>query len=523
MTSKSDFILTWRASAYALLAAIVSIFSVHLFFEGAGYRPSEILFVISVIATGQAFMSIKRGSAESTLLPLFLADAVLAMLLVKASGSSSSPFLVLFPLLSLGGSIIFTPVAAFTLAGFCIVFMALAVGFGFSILGNAAAITATSLLGIYLMRALQQTDTALTASEGARRRLENLQKAILANIPSGLMSIDSQGRVIQVNGVGMRILGLPEDQILGRDLRSVLPRIDSQVSKLNTLVPVLDHHEPGVDRPTVRYRRPGDVEELQLGYSVARLTDPVDRGVLGTLVVFQDLTKVIQLEENLRLSEKLAAVGKLAAGIAHEIRNPLASISGSAQLLSSLTGLSDEDKTLLSIIQRESSRLDNLITDFLEYVRPTKLKFEVVALDEVVAKLIESMNVNPKWQKLGCKLTSAMGGGVKVQGDANRISQVLMNFAWNSGQAGARRAEFRLGPGPRLELRDDGSGISPEVRSRIFEPFFTTKETGTGLGLAVSYKVLQAMEAQIEVISPIPDFTEKGGTMIRIDFRGADV
>ena len=517
----SPQIFCWRAVAYAALLALISIFSSSLFYEGAGYHPSDVFFVISVVTVGQAILA-WSVQAESSLFALFLADAVIAMLLVRSSGSSASPFLVLFPMLSLGGAVILRPLYALILAGVSIAFMSLSVGFGLAILGNAAAILATSFLGIYLTRALKKSDIALSASEGARRRLENLQKAILANIPSGLMSVDSQGRIIQINRVGVRILGLSEDQVLSRSLRTLLPDVESQVTRLNTLVPVLEAQEAHNDRPTVKYRKPDNSEELQLGYSVARLTDPADRGVLGTLVVFQDLTNVMKLEENLRTSEKLAAVGKLAAGIAHEIRNPLAGISGSAQLLASLTNLSEEDGRLLAIIIRESTRLDSLITDFLEYVRPAKAKLETVHLDDLVAKLIESLQVNPKWQKLSCEIRLKVNGTgpVLAQGDAHRITQVLMNFALNSGQAGARNAEFTLGPGPRLELRDDGSGIPPELQTRLFEPFFTTKESGTGLGLATSYKAIEAMEARIEILSPLPDFVAKGGTMIRIDFKG---
>lgn len=516
---QAALIFCGRAAAYIAVTLLLSLFSPHLLFEGAGFEAPQIFLVISIVTFGQALISHVRNS-ETSVFALFLADSAVAMLLVRASGSSTSPFLVLFPLLSLAGAVLFRPVLVSILAVFSIGLMSIAVGFGVAILGNTAAILATTALGLYLMRTLRSKDSALSASEVARRRLENLQKAILTNIPSGLVSVDSQGRIIQVNGVGVRILGVRESDVLFRPLKSLLPEIERQISHLTTLVPTASAPEAATDRPTVRYRRPDTNEELQLGYSVARLTDPEDRSLLGSLLVFQDLTNVMKLEENLRLSEKLAAVGKLAAGIAHEIRNPLAGISGSAQLLSSLTDLGEEDQRLLDIIQRESARLDSLINDFLEYVRPSKLKVETVDLTATVVKLIENMRVNPRWLKHACELELVGSPGpILVEGDANRITQVLMNFVLNSGQAGAKRAEFRLSADGRLELRDSGPGIPAEIRSRIFEPFFTTKESGTGLGLAISYKVLEALGAHVEVVSPTPDFCPTGGTMFRIEFR----
>ncbi|MBS1984904.1 MAG: PAS domain S-box protein [Bdellovibrionales bacterium] len=511
-----------RTIAYLLIISILSLFAGHIFFEGSGYEASDIFLLVAIVAVGQALVVFGRD-LHSPLYALFLADSAVAMALVRASGSSSSPFLVLFPIISLGGSILFNAPFALVLAALNVVFMSLAVGFGVAILGNGAAIVATTCLGLYLMRALRRSDIALNVSEDARRRLENLQKAILANIPSGLMSVDSQGRIIQINRVGVRILNVAESDVLNRSLRDVLPGVHEQIHRLNTLVPLLEFQESSPDRPTVRYRRKDSGEELQLGYSVARLTDPDDKEVLGSLVVFQDLTAIIKLEESLRLSEKLAAVGKLAAGIAHEIRNPLAGISGSAQLLGSLSDLGEDDRKLLTIIQRESARLDSLITEFLEYVRPPTPKLEAVELNDVVSRLIESLKVNSKWQQLSCEITLKNLGSESTlaRGDVNKITQVLMNLALNSGQAGAHRAEITVGPGPVVELRDDGSGIPLELQARIFEPFFTTKEKGTGLGLAVSYRVLESMEAKVQVVSPLPDFAAKGGTMIRIEFKGA--
>lgn len=481
-------VLAYRGLAYLILTTLFGLFSSSLVFEGSVLGVTPIFMALAVVALGQSlavFFDGDQPQAESTLFAFFLADAALAMILVKSSGSSSSPFLVLYPLLSLATSVLFRGKKAHGYAVLLMIFVVPSVGFSLSILGNGLGIVLTSLLGGYLAKALDKSGVALKYSEVERRRLENLQKAILTNIPSGLMSVNAHDVIIQVNVIGSQILGLPESALLNHHLRDILPEITDKIVRLNTQVPVLGADMVGPERRSVSYRKPSG-EILELGYSVSRLMDPEDHQPLGNLVVFQDLTMITKMEEELRLSEKLAAVGKLAAGIAHEIRNPLAGISGSAQLLSAAasSNMHEEDLHLLNIIQRESVRLDLLITEFLEYVKPQKAKLEPVELYHLVEQVIESLQVNAKWKKLSCeaKIHPLSRKELYASGDRNKIIQALMNFLLNAGQAGAQVVELSIlssQSGPVLEIRDDGKGISPEHQVHLFEPFFTTKESGT--------------------------------------------
>jgi two-component system sensor histidine kinase PilS (NtrC family) len=518
---ETALIFALRGGFYVFFMGFLGVFGSAVVFEGAGYSQVELFMLASAIALGQAIMSLRRQPPAS-LLALFLCDAALVMSLVKVSGASSSPFLVLFPLLAISGAVIFPIKMTLILVAASLVFSGEAVGWGISLLSNWVAILAVSFLGIYLVKLLTKSGQDLKKSEVARRRLENLQKAILANIPSGLMSVDSKGLIIQVNQVGSRILGLTEAAVLNRPLLDVVPGFKRGFERLEEVLAsggksLTDDFR---NRPVLDYFM-ADGKLLRLGFSLAALEDPEDGHILGTLVVFQDLTLILKLEEDLRMSEKLAAVGKLAAGIAHEIRNPLAGISGSAQLLSGTASLGAEDAHLLHIIQRESVRLDGLITEFLEYVRPHRLELHAVDLAKVTADVVESLQVNSKWVELGCKLEieNLHNAPLLVQGDANKITQVLMNFILNAGQAKAHRVLVRLGEGPFLQVLDDGSGISPENMKRLFEPFFTTKEKGTGLGLAISYRVLEAMGARVKVLSPADGFAERGGTVFKIEFQ----
>lgn len=513
--------LAYHAGVYGFLLILFSFFPRIIVSD---YITDQQLFQIRVLLGAllgaHVLIGLKRFVPQSPVVVLFLADPVIGLLLVRLSGGSSSPFLVLFPLIALSAVVAFRRKSAILIVAVLLVFQGWAVGFIPSLIGNSAATLLISALGFYLVRALSGSESMLRASEISRRRLENLQKAILANIPSGLMSVDSEGRIIQVNNVGVKILGLSEQELVSTPLRLHLPDIAGDVTRLSTLVPQMGSMDSALrprDRPSLKYRRKSG-ELMQLGYSVARLSDPIDGGIIGSLVVFQDLTDVIKMEDNLRVSEKLAAVGKLAGSIAHEIRNPLASISGSAQLLEETTGMNFEDKRLLRIIQRESSRLDVLITDFLDYVRPQNPKMESVDLGAVADEVCNSLKVSPKFNHLNCLIDLRRNGENRVLADFNRVAQVLLNLILNAGQAGAKKVTVDCTVSSVISIWDDGPGIPPENQARIFEPFFTTKESGTGLGLATSYRVLESMGATVRVESPIPQHTPSGGACFTLQF-----
>jgi two-component system sensor histidine kinase PilS (NtrC family) len=469
--------------------------------------------IASIIMVGQSLLLFSKDDRVS-LFTLLLADGALVMSLVKVSGASSSPFLTLFPLLGLAGALLFEARYAFLLILACTLYIGNALSWGITVIWNWTALFLVGALGIYLVKALRKSGQALAISESARRRLESLQRAILTNIPSGLISVDTERRIIQMNRVSEEILGLSESSIVMTSLEKILPTLDF-IEKEG--IPDFAR-----SRPVIEYSHP-EGRRLKLGYTTATLTD-VDSGrVLGKLIVFQDLTGVIQLEEDLRKSEKLAAVGKLAAGIAHEIRNPLAGITGSAQLLAGLKDLGTDDRRLLSIIQKEAARLDDLISDFLDYVRPPKLVMDRINLTLVVQETLEALENHAVImnEKRKLKLDAEGEENVFITGDSNKIKQVLINLVINAAQAGASQITVNVKSSGIVRVIDDGSGIETKVIGRLFEPFFTTKDKGTGLGLAMSYRLLEAMGAGIKVISPISEDSANRGTMFIIEFKGS--
>jgi two-component system sensor histidine kinase PilS (NtrC family) len=521
--------LLYHSIVIFLIGCLLSFSIRSIVFEGSVGQPHEVLFFLGILGLFSGLIALSDRFHETAVMFLFLADLVALWVLTRATGGSASPFHFTFPLVSLAGAAVFNQRQAFIILFFTVLFQVISIGFLPSAATSIFATLGTTSLGLYLVRTLTKSDKALKASELSRKRLENLQRAILTHIPSGLISVNRDRQVILCNNVGLRILGYSEQDLLLRSVDELFEGLSLDDDLLMGVSSVTKNGEgrsgvkKGDDRPLIEYRT-SNGENLKLGYSVAPLSDTETGQSLGALVVFQDLTEIIKLEESLRLTEKLAAVGKLAAGIAHEIRNPLAGISGSAQLLMGHPQLSEEDNKLLAIIQKETRRLDTLITEFLDYVRPPQPKIEPVDIFSIAKHVVESLAVNAKWKSLNCgvQIAQVPDLSVKILGDSNKITQVLMNLILNAGQASASLVKVTWKSSSQtLEVSDNGKGISQENQKRLFEPFFTTKETGTGLGLATSYRALESMGAQIHVDSPNPQLRDSPtqGTLFTISFR----
>jgi two-component system, NtrC family, sensor histidine kinase PilS len=355
---------------------------------------------------------------------------------------------------------------------------------------NNLAFFAVAALAGFLSEQLNFMGSKLQRQGKDLVALKNINSLIIENIATGLLTVDSEGVILVSNRAALDILDpLPRD-LVGRSIAEVLPGVLDKARRLGTssdarLAERFDHT-----------LNDSNGERVLLEIIVSAL--PAENSIAGFILTFQDLTKVRRLEFQMRQAEKMAAVGSLAAGIAHEIRNPLASISGSIQLLGgSFTGRQEDEQRLMNIVLREIDRLNNLITEFLDFVRPDTLKDNPIDVNELIRDVCEMAKLN-KSLRSEVQQDLRLSAEQIIGGDRDKLKQALLNMVINAYQAMNESAQpvltistFDEGKKVKIKLRDTGCGIDEKGLRKIFEPFHTTKPKGTGLGLAVTHKIIQ--------------------------------
>lgn len=358
---------------------------------------------------------------------------------------------------------------------------------------NILAFFVVAYLTGYLSERLLQVEEQLKEREIDVKRLEALNKHIVENINSGILTLDKAGRITSFNKTAERLTGYPLKDVYQKRVEDIFPSLmESSTAEEGDKVSFREERS---------FRR-ADWGELLLGFSVSD-ADDVD---VDKIVIFQDLTRMREMEEQLKRDEKLKALGGLAAGMAHEIRNPLASMSGSIQVLED--GLSYEDRDnrrLMDIVLREAARLNDIITDFLVFARPASGAMEVVDLKGLVKDILDVFRNSPVGS--GVTISLEVADGLLVEADARQLRQVFWNLFLNGAQAmsGGGKLEIasRAGDGAMAEITvsDSGDGVSPDDLERIFDPFYSTRESGTGLGLALVHRVVESHGGSIKVSS----------------------
>jgi len=358
------------------------------------------------------------------------------------------------------------------------------------ILVNFFAYFAVAHLSSALAAKLRQAGLELRDKSGELLSLQALHENVIHSIRSGLITTDVEGRITLVNAPGQKLLERTASAVYGRHISDLfldrLPSLDSP---------------PGESE--VRGLTPGG-QEKTFGVNVTALNVP-EQGTIGYVYTFEDRTELRRLEQEVRMRDRLAAVGRLAAGIAHEIRNPLASIAGSINVLAQVTPLNEEQHTLVNIITRESTRLNSIISDFLVYSREKSLKFsrqDLVPLLEDTLVLLANRSQNNELKIVRDYSVTEAFAAI----DSDRMKQVFWNLLENAVRAMQGKGTITVsvrasGDFLRIGVRDTGPGIAPKIREKIFEPFQSHFEGGTGLGLAIVYQIVQAHGARISVQS----------------------
>ncbi len=365
---------------------------------------------------------------------------------------------------------------------------------------NFAGFYATALLTSFVSEKLRETSIELDANRKNLAQLKVLNENVIASIPSGLLTVAPAGVISFANPAACEILACPAVELVGRPLADLELFPEEDWERLRDAM---------VTRRVVRgetehFRRGG--EPVTIGYAVTPL-NTLDGQPAGISIIFQDLTDVKRLEEQLRLKDRMAAVGELSAGIAHEIRNPLAAIAGSVQVLKKSDNLTPQEQRLMSIILKESDRLNKSIQDFLQFVRPSERR--AIEFD-VVASLSETLDLLSNSLELGTEhaIERALDPPkFTIVGDPDQIRQVFWNIARNAIQAMPRGGFLRVstslddGDGIRIVFADSGLGMGEREQRALFQPFRTNFPTGTGLGMAISFRIVQEHGGRIDVDS----------------------
>ncbi|MBC8030116.1 MAG: PAS domain S-box protein [Pyrinomonadaceae bacterium] len=378
-----------------------------------------------------------------------------------------------------------------------------------------AAFLIVGLLSARLAERQSRSDVRLIAATQSLATLRALHERIVQSIRTGLVTTDLQGRIYVFNAAAAEITGYREEDVRGQDASIFFGEIKEIIA--NSL------HPSAASEPGPRFEADcltPDGLRLRLGFSVSPLFSETGE-TTGTVITFQDLTHIRALEETSRRQDRLAAIGRMAASIAHEIRNPLAAMRGSIQMLRSDMQDDSSQTELMEIILRESDRLNRIISDFLNYARPRSITQSQVDLGELLKQTFTLLRHSAEILANHVISEDVPAVPVLTSADAEQLQQVFWNLSRNALQAmpggGTLSAGLLKTSHNRLRITfsDTGRGMAPEQVEHLFEPFSSTTG-GTGLGLSIVYQIIRDHGGTINVRS-----REGQGTTITIELPGA--
>ena len=513
--SLDNYKTKWRVESLRVFLYVICLLVLIVFYNMQNPFISWVILGPSFLALGIGFLVhlllfLKLDVWKEDSLFLFISfviDSLLLSYFIHKSGTYQSLF-VIFHLLNI-------ILASFLFKGAGALSIALVTSITFSLSQLMApdykslsfllvlAINNLSFFGVaglagYLSERLFNAEKEVVSKDEKLKSLEDLYELIIDKSPVGLVTFDSLSRVIQMNFKAISFFPLvkTEDKIL--DFFPAIKDLWQDIQKLEMADELVK--EVGVAKE----------EDLQiLKLRVTRISKSNNL----FLLLIEDLTQYKKMEYSLKQNEKLAAVGGLAAGVAHEIRNPLAGISGSIELLSQTTQ-NEDDKKLMKIILREIDRLNNLITEFLDFSRPEKPPVDPCDLVFSLKEVIENVKANTKLNQ-NVVVDVNFPDKAVIKGYSDKLKQAFLNIIINAFQAMAQKDHGQLKVSIvrnqkrwKVLIKDNGDGMKEETLKRLFEPFYTTKSKGTGLGLAVTHKILEAHQALIFVRSELGQGTE---------------
>ena len=503
----------------------------------AGRGAGAAVLLASYVLTGLYFLLWARRANKSFQVYLqIVADAALVTALVGVTGGPRSQYVLLYLLLILYASLFasFRGTLATGVLCSCAYVALWSPALPWANPGRAAARTdgsasvfftglsfaAAGVLGGFLARRAEQKEKKLKA---ARLELERIQlgtDVILESIGSGIMSIDSEGKIVHFNRTAAQILGLEPDFVKNRHYSEVLGHGMAGLAEQFTLG--LSKGDTVFRGEAVITSRDGRTVPLGINTSLI-VTDSGAR--VGVVALYQDLTEAKRLDERSKRQETLAALGAFSAGIAHEIRNCVSPIVGSAELLRKEVALRGDAKKLMSLIVKETDRLDVFLNELLFYARSKPLEMKTVDLQALIRDTIEIVKRHPAHSQGRSVSHQPHEPETWVNLDPEQMKRVFVNLAVNALQAlecggevtirtvsedGNSHWSTRTAPSVVVEFEDNGVGIPPETLHRITEPFYSTKGSGTGLGLSIAQRVVERHDGRLSIESRLGMGTKVG-------------
>jgi two-component system sensor histidine kinase PilS (NtrC family) len=347
-----------------------------------------------------------------------------------------------------------------------------------------------AILASFLSERLYKAESELSLASQNLDRLALLHKQIFDDINTGIITVANDGSITSFNKAAGLITGYRAVEVLGKNIKTQFPEFVEK--KL----------EDG--RPVASFTRKNG-EHIPVGYSWTRLNMPGD-SKNSKVYTMQDLSKIKAMEDTIRQAEKMAAIGEMAAGVAHEFRNPLAAISGAAQVLQGDLESDPDSRGLINIITRECDRLDGTIRDFLQFSKPAAPEKNWFSLKGLIEESYELLAQSPKWNN-SINVIKEIPENLDCWGDSGQIKQVVINLITNARNAigdnegmiklSAKEDTIKSKENTVIYVADNGPGIQEKILPTIFDPFFTTRENGTGLGLAIVRQLVDSHDGTV--------------------------
>ncbi|NPA24199.1 MAG: PAS domain S-box protein [Deltaproteobacteria bacterium] len=544
-------LLIFRLLLVTLLLGALLLFEL-IWPQESGAIPASLYCFVIFTYLVTIFYSLRLNrvaNASRFIYQQLMADATLIAVLLYLTGGFYSLFFPLFYFIILGGTLYLERHRVIILLFYC-TFLYLLVIFAHiynpfqhllplpplvssnhkvvsKLFFNLAPFYLTAFILHFIAKERLDTIQRLEKVTSDLEEFKDLNQHIIASIDSGLITTDRQLTINSINQAGCTILGHKRNAILYRSLHEVI----------NNLPAATDIADSGRQRHEISYQHPSG-QQLILGFAFTPLKKMGDQE-LGWILIFQDLTELKKIEERLQEANKMAAIGRLAAGIAHEIRNPLAAITGSIEILAE--DLPEKDEThhrLLAIILKESSRLNNLISDFLSFSRlenREQIELDLLALLRDVVFIFRSQFPRISFRE------EYHSQSFTIRANPDQLEQIFWNLLKNAteatsekgeivlssqasqarfpAQGGSRKAQSGGPDGIEISITDNGPGLDPKIADKIFEPFFTTKSSGTGLGLYITFQLTRIHNGNIQIGKRDDNIP---GTSVRLSFPGTD-